>query len=603
MRALWRSLIPILAVVLTATLAPPAYGAVTVRRAEVTGTQLRVEGSALASRDITVDGVVMGRSGSDGRFRIARSGYTAPPDCTIDVNDGSLSARTATLTGCTVTQPGPEPQPVARLTPDVAQIGPGYVGSDFTTFSATTTTITFGPDTLGPVQFEITAGQLPDGLRLVDPNAGFTPAKSIHTSVAGTPTTVQSSTFTIRATDANGLQATRTYTIVINPARTLEIVPQPWAPLKVGEFANLWIDGKGGVRPYRWAVSAGQLPPGMSLAQDNADGPLVRVTGTPTAAGSFSFTVRLTDAQASTVTRSFTVTVAPADTSTAPAAPTLLSPANGSSVTAPVTLDWTETFDPTLSANGGYNWQVSTSSTFSTILVRDSTLPTVTEDTVSEIAPGTYFWRVQAVDGQLRASAFSTPRSFTVTTTAQPAPSPALSAVTLSPTTVTSGTGSTGTVTLTSAAPTGGASVSLASSNTAVATVPNAVLVPAGSVSATFAVTSQAVSSSSSATVTATFGGLTRSAALTVNPATQTTDSVSVQRAAYGSGRLRVEATSTSSTVTMRVFVTATGVLIGTLGNDGGGRYRGELSWPSNPQSVTVTSSGGGSATRAVTAS
>jgi hypothetical protein len=50
----------------------------------------------------------------------------------------------------------------------------------------------------------------------------------------------------------------------------------------------------------------------------------------------------------------------------------------------------------------------------------------------------------------------------------------------------------------------------------------------------------------------------------------------------------------------MQVFVASTGALIGTLGNDGGGRYRGQFTWPSNPQSIVVKSSLGGSATIAV---
>jgi hypothetical protein len=40
---------------------------------------------------------------------------------------------------------------------------------------------------------------------------------------------------------------------------------------------------------------------------------------------------------------------------------------------------------------------------------------------------------------------------------------------------------------------------------------------------------------------------------------------------------------------------------IGTLRNEGGGRYRGDFSWPTNPQSITVRSSFGGLATRSVT--
>jgi hypothetical protein len=51
----------------------------------------------------------------------------------------------------------------------------------------------------------------------------------------------------------------------------------------------------------------------------------------------------------------------------------------------------------------------------------------------------------------------------------------------------------------------------------------------------------------------------------------------------------------------MQVFVTSTNTLIGTLRNDGGGRYRSDFSWPSNPQNITVRSSLGGSASRTVT--
>ena len=95
---------------------------------------------------------------------------------------------------------------------------------------------------------------------------------------------------------------------------------------------------------------------------------------------------------------------------------------------------------------------------------------------------------------------------------------PSLSTLSLSPTTVTGGSSSTGTVTLTGAAPSGGAVVTLSSSNTAVATVPANVTVAAGSTSRTFTVTTATVSSTASATITATLG-VSRPATITVNPA------------------------------------------------------------------------------------
>jgi hypothetical protein len=81
------------------------------------------------------------------------------------------------------------------------------------------------------------------------------------------------------------------------------------------------------------------------------------------------------------------------------------------------------------------------------------------------------------------------------------------------------------------------------------------------------------------------------------------TDAVTITRAEYDSAnhRLRVEATSTNATATLQVFVTSTNQLIGTLLNAGSGRFRGQFSWPVNPQNITVRSNFGGQATRNVT--
>jgi hypothetical protein len=175
-----------------------------------------------------------------------------------------------------------------------------------------------------------------------------------------------------------------------------------------------------------------------------------------------------------------------------------------------------------------------------------------------------------------------------------------LSAVSFSPTAVTGGSPSTGTVTLSGAAPSGGAVVSLASSNMNVASVPASVTVAAGAASANFTSQTQAVSTNTSVTISATYGGITKPATLSVNA--QAADTVAIQRAEYTNRELRVEATSTSANVTLQVFVAATNQLIGTLTNEGGGRYRGSFSLSSNPQSITVRSSLGGSATTSVEA-
>ncbi|HKH37823.1 MAG TPA: hypothetical protein VKA82_11725 [Rubrobacter sp.] len=91
-----------------------AQAAVSISRAELNGTQLRIEGQASPNHTITVDGVAMGTSDGAGKFRIDRSGFTAPADCTVDVNDGSATAATARLSGCTVSS-SPPPSSSASL--------------------------------------------------------------------------------------------------------------------------------------------------------------------------------------------------------------------------------------------------------------------------------------------------------------------------------------------------------------------------------------------------------------------------------------------------------------------------------------------------------
>ncbi len=97
-------LVVAVAVVLVLMLPGTVYSAVSVSRAELTAGNLRIEGTALPNRTITVDGVAMGISDSDGRFRVEQWGFVAPADCTVDVNDGWATPALARLSGCTVSR-------------------------------------------------------------------------------------------------------------------------------------------------------------------------------------------------------------------------------------------------------------------------------------------------------------------------------------------------------------------------------------------------------------------------------------------------------------------------------------------------------------------
>ncbi|QNU15842.1 putative Ig domain-containing protein [Thermomonas sp. XSG] len=145
----------------------------------------------------------------------------------------------------------------------------------------------------------VASGTLPTGLT-------FDPATLTY---SGTPT--QSGTFnvSVTVTDSTGgtaAIATNNYTLVI-AAPTLTLTPSTLPAGTAGvTYAQTFV-ASGGIAPYAYAVSAGALPAGISL--DAATGAL---SGTPTVAGSFSFSVTATDSTtgtAGTITQAYTLEV------------------------------------------------------------------------------------------------------------------------------------------------------------------------------------------------------------------------------------------------------------------------------------------------------
>jgi len=134
-------------------------------------------------------------------------------------------------------------------------------------------------------------------------------------------------------------------------------------------------------------------------------------------------------------------------------------------------------------------------------------------------------------------------------------PPAALTTVSLNPSAIYGAVTSTGTITLTSAAPTGGAIVTLASSNTAGATVPVNVTIPAGATSATFVITGKALTTAATTTITATYSGVSKTAILTVNP-TISVSTLTLNPTSVKGG------TSSVATVTLSVAAPAGGVVV-----------------------------------------
>jgi len=137
----------------------------------------------------------------------------------------------------------------------------------------------------GPDQWRVVAGHLPAGLKM----AKFFGVES--TLITGTPTKVETSTFTVQVQDGAGDTAQQAFSITINSPLPL-VVNTPsncCSPGTVGTAYSVHFFAVGGVQPYAWALVAGQFPPGLRLDKSGL------LSGTLTTAGTFTFTVQVTD--------------------------------------------------------------------------------------------------------------------------------------------------------------------------------------------------------------------------------------------------------------------------------------------------------------------
>jgi hypothetical protein len=229
-----------------------------------------------------------------------------------------------------------------------------------------------------PYTWAVEAGStLPPGLAL---SAG---------ALSGTPTTAGTFTFSLQVTDSQATPATtaKAFTLVVSPAGTVNITtasPFPSYTLGSGAYIAPALAATGGITPYTWAVAAGStLPPGLTL---NAGA----ISGTPTTAGTYNFSLQVTDSQVTpaTTTKAFTLVVSPA-----PLVITTVSPLP------PYTLGNGAYIAPALAATGGiapYTWAVAAGSTLPPGLTLNAGALSGTPTTA-----GTYNFSLQVTDSQV----------------------------------------------------------------------------------------------------------------------------------------------------------------------------------------------------------
>jgi hypothetical protein len=519
---------------------PPSATAagLTVTRAQLSGTELRVEGSGAMPRTaVVVDGgAASATADSRGRFRIEKRSFSSPT-CRVDVTNGGTTAQ-ATLSGCTPSAtPAPavgtpsllSPSAGASVVQPVTLSWSSVTGTDTAPVVAyhweVATSSTFGSTLLQEATLRPAIGVappttdsfsgLPDGtyswrVRAVQQqppvgdlvNGPWSAPRSLVVS-SDAPSAPSAPVFTAPADHAQ-----------YHPFETFGI---SWTPVDGASSYQLEFDDEPSFAVPQLTIGSGTVA-GTSVSKTTGDlgTQYVRVRaiapdgsrGTPSPA------------------RQFTISY----TAPVPAAPALLAPADGTPVTLPVRFDWTPVANE---QPQGYELQVSATSSFGgcDVLVMCVTRLGPSEWTELTLPAGTLYWRVRSHHGLASATTDAVTAWSPVRTIVVPAGTRSLSSLTVDVmggsgirshtetySGVTADNAPFGIVQLAGPAPAGGVVVALASSNPDVASVPGSVSVPAGEATYRFPIDPKQVLTATPVTLSATVDGQTVETPLTVLP-------------------------------------------------------------------------------------
>ncbi|HWX65383.1 MAG TPA: putative Ig domain-containing protein [Rhodanobacter sp.] len=283
--------------------------------------------------------------------------------------------------------------------------GLGFTGSQSYTLTVSAASLTLAPTTLpaataesaysqsfsasggtAPYAYSLSSGALPAGLTL-----------SATGSLSGTPTVSGSFTFSVQVADSSTgagapFTTSRSYTLVVN-APGISVSPASLPNPQIGAAYSQQIAASGGNGTYTFALTGGSLPAGVSFTSSGL------LSGTPTAAGSFNFTVKATDGLGFTGSQSYSLTVSAASLTLAP---TTLPAATAESA-----------YSQSFSASGGtapYAYSISSGA-----LPAGLTLSATGSLSGTPTVSGSFTFSVQVADSSTGAGApFTASRSYTL---------------------------------------------------------------------------------------------------------------------------------------------------------------------------------------------
>jgi Putative Ig domain/Immunoglobulin domain len=217
------------------------------------------------------------------------------------------------------------------------------------------------------------------------------------TSSYTTPATTASDNaaqFTVVVSNSAGSATSNTAVLTVAAEQPLSISTASLTDGTVGRAYSATLQASGGTTPYSWSLSSGSLPAGLSLSASSG-----LISGTPTTAGTSSFTIKVTDASSDAATVSLSITIA-----SLPLTITTQSVPNGSTNTAYSAFLFASGADPP------YTWTI-----YSGALPSGLTMSSSGDITGVPTSAGTFPFGIKATDSGSPAASATGSLSITVT--------------------------------------------------------------------------------------------------------------------------------------------------------------------------------------------
>ena len=344
-----------------------------------------------------------GGSGAGYAFAVA-AGTALPPGLTLS-SAGVLSGKPTTSGpasfGVTVTDSASNTftgtytltiNPAVTISTG-ATLPTAYVGSNYSQTLAAT-----GGSGSGYTWAVASGSSLPAGLAL-----------SSSGVLSGKPTTAGPATFGITVTDSVSNTATATFSLTIAPGVSINQVTLP-AGYQGTAYPGATFTATGGTGTgysWSWAPASGStLPAGLSLSTAGV------VSGTPTAAGTFSLVVTVTDSASNTASTTVTLTVQ-----------ATLSVSSTTLASGTVNVAYSQTLTATGGSGTGYTWSTNSAGT-SSLAALNLTLASTGVISGTPAGPGTATFTVTVTDSASHTAnatlSITVYSALTVTTTALP---------------------------------------------------------------------------------------------------------------------------------------------------------------------------------------